>query len=671
MTDRWTGPHPSAKDRNPYVDWWDLTERDRIGTRLFRDVSLASPSWVEPGLVMNKESLRLALEEFGLKVPIPAQAEGTKLECLPDWYKDPFPADPPPDLPEDMVIVGIIDTGIALGHRHFRRKDGSTRFLAAWQQTSEHKGQKYLPCGQELHAQGIDDLLRRHSHGGRLDEDAFNRAAHLVEPWHLLGHRDLDYRAAHGTHVLDLAAGLDPDRTDAATLDKFRIIAVNLPPQYVHGSAGNFLAFFAVFALERILCLADALWRRVNPGKSGGYPVVVNFSYGMQAGPKDGNLAWEKAIQRIIDRRSHAPTRLVMPVGNDNLERGAAVALMGTGKWTSATGKPFDLRPEISLPWRITPSDQTSNFVELWGTAVGNPAVKPRRDDFRVFVTPPGRSRLQVPTLKPGQHAELGDYARVYCPRGPDVYPLRLVVCVAPTLQYGPGPAAPAGDWDITVQYDKADPVDMAFHVQSDQSGMRHSRTGEQSWLDHPDYRTHRDDTRLRDSHDYDTGLDEEPWDEQGPVQRKGSHNALATGGPITVVGGYRLTDGRPALYSATTNGARWRDKGREVIDGLYPTDDGPAHFGLLGAGSRDGSVAAFRGTSMAAAQATRAIAAQLGTGGDGSPAWLRAQARAFKAPGGGRPAHYHDVHPLKGGPGHLPAPPGLAQGRPPRFENR
>lgn len=687
MSDTWKDPARSTENRNPYADWW-YQANEALDSELFTEVPFVRATWGDdPDFsIMQDQGARMALEEFGgTSVPIPKQAKGKPVQCLKGWYTGDFPGALPENLPDDdLVIVGIIDTGIALGHRRFRCKNGSTRFLAAWQQTSEYKPGQELPCGQELYAQDIDCLLYRNSGNsldGRLDEDAFNRAAHLVEPWHELGHRDLEYRAAHGTHVLDLAAGFDPDSPDA---DKYRIIAVNLPPQYIHGSAGNFLVFFAVFALERILCLADALWRTRRPKQRGGYPVVVNFSYGMQAGPKDGGSPWENAIRRLIDRRMQktgAPTRLVMPVGNDNLGRGAAVALMGTGRWRSPKGRCLELTPEIRLPWRIKPSDQTSNFVEIWGTIIGTPSIPPTQDDFRVFVTPPGRSPLLVPRLSPGHHADLGDYARVYCPRPQTGYPLRLVVCVAPTLRYGDGlVTAPAGDWEIMVRYEKTDPVDVAFLVQSDQSGTRHSKTGEQSYFDHSAYKTYREDGRLRDSYDYETKRHEEPWNEQGPVQRKGTHNALASNRGLTVVGGYRLTDGRPTLYSATTNGERWRDKGRQVIDGLYPTEDGPAHFGLLGAGSRDGSMVAFRGTSMAAALATRDIAAELvgcRTAGStaatdcGSSAWIRKKAKAYKAPGGERPKYYRGVKGLKGGPGHLPMPEGLAKGRVSRFGER
>lgn len=112
---------------------------------------------------------------------------------------------------------------------------------------------------------------------------------------------------------------------------------------------------------------------------------------------------------------------------------------------------------------------------------------------------------------------------------------------------------------------------------------------------------------------------------------------AWVSGNPTGVFTQSVSPDGRtPGAVFGDHQRVRWRDKGREVIDGLYPTDDGLAHFGLLGAGSREGSVAAFRGTSMAAAQATCAIAVELLAGGDGSSAWLRAQARARPRAAGG-----------------------------------
>lgn len=199
----------------------------------------------------------------------------------------------PGDLPDDTVLVGIIDTGIALGHRAFRRANGSSRVISAWQQTALYRNQPYLPFGEEWYAGDIDGRLRDHSRNrnpmDRLDEDGFNRAMRLVEPGRIRGHRDLDHRAAHGTHVMDIAAGFDPSHPDA---DRVRMIVVNLPTQYLHGSAGNFLSYFAAYAVERVFHMAEALWTKNNPSKPGGA-----LSAGGEPGLRDDGRAqgWRDA----------------------------------------------------------------------------------------------------------------------------------------------------------------------------------------------------------------------------------------------------------------------------------------------------------------------------------------------------------------------------------------
>jgi len=52
--------------------------------------------------------------------------------------------------------------------------------------------------------------------------------------------------------------------------------------------------------------------------------------------------------------------------------------------------------------------------------------------------------------------------------------------------------------------------------------------------------------------------------------------------------------------------------------NGALPTDDSPTLFGILASGARDGSQIAYRGTSFAAAQATRLLAARLAKVGGG-----------------------------------------------------
>lgn len=713
----WKGPVPSPPDLSPYVHWWYDTEDPQVQKAL-NLVDLTPSAFRDAARDMADESYG-----GGSAVPIPKKSRNPK---EPDNWNPHELMSRLPKVDPNTIIIGIVDTGIGLGHRSFRMQDGSTRFVAAWQQTAPFDPeQPQLPCGQELYSREINAAIQRHGAENYLDEEAFNRELCLVDPSHPFGQRDLDHAGAHGTHVLDLAAGHDPVYGDSAKAKQQRIIAINLPAPYMHGSAGNFLAFFAVLAVKRILFLADALWHRNNPdGKpvNGviGYPIVLNFSYGMQAGPKDGTHEFERAFKKIIKERiktfkdgnKHKGTasavRLVMPAGNDNLSRGAASIVLGKEGSTlklreNDDGSPveYDATPEVIMPWRIKPGDATSNFAEIWTDAK---SLESRPDslleDFKLFVTPPGAQRLEVKGLKSGKHYDLGNCARVYCSEhkaksnGIEHLRLRLVICVAPTLAFAEHtPYAPAGLWEIKVQYDAEPATDVSFYVQSDQSIVRASNTGLLSYFDHPNYATHLETGRVRDSYAYDLKVpskDLENWRIYGPVQRRGTHNALASVSlddalaSVICIGGYRDSDGAPALYSAAADGGSTKAGGREAISVSFPSENGAAHFGLLGAGARDGSVTAFRGTSMAAALATRFIAEELGPWLDGpreqatlgTERWIRDRGREWEdeirksgfTNEWGEYTRWSGYKILKSGVGRLPSPDAWHRGRVHRF---
>ena len=338
MATKWGKPKSwNARKYTPYARyWWD---RSPLGARDdFVEVEIPFPNGARPAMA----------------VPVPDFAANPAAEVVetqqPKGLRDAFsPAKGAEKLPRDTVIIGVVDTGIPLSHRRFRARDGRTRFLASWQQTAAWgtKKQKYLPFGRELYQPEIDGLIAVCGAGldGPIDEDAFNIAADLIEPNELFGLRDLEHSVSHGAHVLDLAAGVDPalaENKNDPLLD-CRIIAVNLPPMYIHGSAGNFLSIFAELAVERILRVADTIWD-VQYGEPGGFPLVINFSFGKHAGPKNGNTVWEQAIQEMIaERQQRAPTMIVLPAGNQNLARGNARKMLGKkGETWPLEGKDAD-----------------------------------------------------------------------------------------------------------------------------------------------------------------------------------------------------------------------------------------------------------------------------------------------------------------------------------------
>lgn len=626
---------------SPYVHWWHhadgkLPSNARDFVPLDADPAgtpFAMPRFLEvlrageDGVDRYEEAKKLAEENYagGARVPVPGESRNPDWEDPAkrpkDWITDDVRKRLPDDLDRNTVLVAVVDTGVALGHRAFRRADGTTRVISAWQQTAgfRHRKQEYLPFGEEVFPGDINAALRAQSRnsdlGDRLDEEGFNRALRLVEPQRTRGHRDLDHRAAHGTHVMDIAAGQDPQSERA---DLIRLLAVNLPTQRLHGSAGDFLMYYAAFALNRAFDMAKALWEVNFPGEKGGFPVALNLAYGMMAGAKNGENPLELLMQTFVSQREAAglATSICLPAGNENLAR--AVARLDLAGRTASE----------PIPWRTLPSDRTSNFVELWvRLEEGEPADW--LENLRLDITAPSGATYALGGARDNTYHELAAaIARLYCRLGPDRRDPRAVqflLATSPTLIVETGAAktqiSPAGLWKIRVTSPVA--ASLSVFVQSDQSATVQSNAGLRSYLDHRCYRRLLDTGRPRDTFSYAPMSSQAPTDQEGPdplVTRKGSHNALATTIHSSAIGGYRLSDGRPASYSAT--GARLDAAKIDPIQAAYPCEDSPALYGVLAAGARDGTSVSFRGTSMAAAMATRRAAhAMLAWAKNGAPA--------------------------------------------------
>jgi hypothetical protein len=278
------------------------------------------------------------------------------------------------------------------------------------------------------------------------------------------------------------------------------------------------------------------------------------------------------------------------------------------------------------------------------------------------------------------------------------------MLCTAPTQSYKlDALLAPAGMWLIEVEYEGT-PVDFLFYVQSDQSAVRQSLGGKRAKFDHPNYETHiRGRKRARptsigggrDSFFYDPflperfknkgedELDAEYWPEYGPVQRRGTLNALAavapglTDGSLLCIAGYDETSGRPAIYSGTADGNASEDaQRRSVLTAAFPSESAPNHLGLLAAGSKNGSVVAYRGTSMATALATRWIVEAFVEGlqkgaslsSIGTEAFVarfaRAQVQNPPPDAWGQSQTWGRGRMLKSGAGSIPMPPSFLSGK-------
>jgi Subtilase family len=524
-------------------------------------------------------------------------------------------------IPANSVIVGVIDSGISLGNERFRFADGKTRILASWQQNGnwEDKKQGYLPFGREVYKHEIDSMLAKHSVGGIkcfLVEDDFNRDTGTVNMLNFLGHRELAGRTSHGNHVLDIAAGYNPGEEQHV-----HIISVNLPHRATINNSGIFLDYFTVYGIKRIADLADLIWEKSgsknNKFGSKGFPIVINMSFGKNAGPKDGGDDFQTKVNLINDARvadGYAPITLIIPVGNHNLEQGNAHLRLPAGG-------------QDQITFHTSPEDHSGNYLEVWceptpyeGDLVNTEMPNP----LEIAVGVPGQSDVLVLSSGfPRSQKQIGldgKAARLYCLarrcdlNGSKAVRVGYLLCTAPTVSNSQSViAAPSGDWTVVLRNNSSKPMVVQVSAQTDQSIRPRSATGLRPRLQYPDYERYEPNGRVRDTFSFPYKVGMSDLDNSKVLRRHGSINNTGISKRIVSVAGFRRTDGKPADYSATgfgfnvTKDPHYGDSRSAPTISLV-TDDGAAHFGTLAAGASNGSIAAMRGTSFAAAGVTRMI---------------------------------------------------------------
>ncbi len=482
------------------------------------------------------------------------------------------------------VVIGIIDDGIAFAHERFRIANGS-RVKYFWMQDGVYAGPGgNVDYGRELSPAAIQNLFNRYTRNDTLDEDGLYRAAGLID-FHRAGHKAVNWRAAHGTHVMDLAAGYDPaeQRADRP------IVCVQLPARTTANTSG---ADLVTYARDALLYICD---RAVNIGQGQWLPVVINFSYGLIGGPHDGTSDLELLMEWLVKERQQPPyrqkVRIVLPAGNSYLSRCHA-----------EIGFPTPAADVVELPWRVLPDDKTPSYVDIWMPRRPSGATVQKR--IEVSVVPPGGEE-SPPLGDTGQGmVQWRPFGPPLCTLQYNVFPWptergRFRITLRPTANFDrPLPIAPAGTWIVKIR-NAGLPRGEKIHawVQRDDSLYGYPRRGRQSFFDHPDYKRIDHAGRETDS------------DGAGgcPVKREGLLNAIATGTSVVVVGGFRRKESTAALYSGGGPA-----HSRQGPDALTVAEDSVVHGGVLAAGSRSGSVVAMGGTSVATPQITRWIADRL-----------------------------------------------------------
>lgn len=236
---------------------------------------------------------------------------------------DPAPVDSDERRPAGLaetgrgVVVAVIDWGIDFAHPDFRNADGSSRLIALWDQRADGVPAPY----------GYGRIHRR----GEIDH-----ALRSDDPFAALNYRPSESpQPSHGTHVLGIAAGNGRAGGPRGIAPEADLLFVHLGPGL--GDLGN-----SVDLLEAIDFVVRA---------AAGRPIALNMSIGRHAGPHDGSLLVERAIDWLIASRP------------------GTVVVQSTGNYYARNvhmeGRLREGRSE-RLPFELPRSDAHPATVEVW-----------------------------------------------------------------------------------------------------------------------------------------------------------------------------------------------------------------------------------------------------------------------------------------------------------------
>lgn len=609
---------------DPYADWW--VRNLIIKPPGANDILLFSEI---PGLPRDNPTEQVAPFKPGTRC---------KDKSLED-YGDEIKAN------EGDVIIGIVDDGIAFANCRFLKRDGGllrTRFSFFWNQEARCEGESLVQFGKEWDEGELNTLIFGDKNGGEtVNEDLAYRATEMD--------RSNARCISHGTHVADLAAGYDCDSTvengfgeNPSEVSRQRpIIGVHLPRIATQDSSGSFLNVYISHAVAYVLTRA----KNMQPTDGPKIPVVLNFSYGINAGSHDGNETLEQWLDEVIkfvrnNNKYGFPVSIVLPSGNSLQSRTHSRLSFQTKKGGPAA--------KWQIPLRIQPDNKASTFVEVWTPTLEYDGKKFDYNNLHINVKPPFADDF----LEPSKEIDVGNSKGIglrtsdgkllgmayfeYFDRSQGgkknlkKYRQRLTLALSPTLFEQPTKypvleqkerSIAPGNWIIEISYTpkpgKAGKDACELWVQRGDTPANYPLFGRQSYFDDPHY-IELDETGR---------IEEEDAISDTSVFRAGTLNAIATGSETIRVGSYRIsnimrdrgnadvrTKGRRASWFSSAGYEQSANSNAKVVDVGAASEENHVLNGVLAAGSRSGSTFRFTGTSTAAPQITRFIALQFAT---------------------------------------------------------
>jgi subtilisin family serine protease len=317
------------------------------------------------------------------------------------------------------AVVGIADIGCDFAHRNFLTSTGKTRLKKLWDQWGTGGGGGGFNYGTVHSSAKINAALKKQ------------------DPYTALGYAPTPFDGAHGTHVMDIAAGNGRGSGVPGVAPDARIVFVEVAnsdipwegPETLGKNFGD-----SVQLLEALKFIFDT---------AGAAPCAINVSLGTNGGPHDGSTLVEQGIDRLVRQ---APNRAVVIAASNSYADG--IHASGTVPQSG----------QFSLPWIVELGDQTENEMEIWYPKGG-------RLSLEIF-DPQGKSLGSVPagqsgTVSSGGKVILFAANRLNDPNNGD----NMIGIYLSNL-------APQGRWTVLLQGDPNQAVDFHAWVERDDYGQ-------------------------------------------------------------------------------------------------------------------------------------------------------------------------------------------------------
>lgn len=319
---------------------------------------------------------------------------------------DPTPVPGDDRRPEGLLetgagtIVAAIDWGLDFAHPDFRDDDGRTRLIALWDQR-------------------VRGVPSTYGYGAIHSRDAIDRALREADPFEALGYRAATTPApAHGTHVMGIAAGNGKAGGPCGVAPEADLIFVHLGPGT--GDLGN-----SIDLLEAVHFVVATAGTR---------PVAINMSIGRHAGPHNGTLLIEQAIDWLV------------------LNRPGTIVVQSTGNYYSRSvhmeGRLRETRTAV-LPFVVPARGGQPAMVEFWYNAPDTFTARARAPDGSTVCVDRGENK---PVVDRSGRELATLYHRGFDPNNGD-HLISLAL----------KPDAPTGEW--TLEATGIDVVDGRWHA--------------------------------------------------------------------------------------------------------------------------------------------------------------------------------------------------------------